>query len=789
MGFAQTSLRGLRLSRRGGLIFFKEDFFMFNKKFFVVMAVLLSVSLFLIGCPTEAEDGAAGAPGNAGDPGTPGTDAAYAVPASIGAVGLQGLIDAYGSTRGLSVGITEIVGGGMVTFGAAKVEVLTSLKTDADASGGPVALYLVGAANVTLKQGAKIVLGNANDMALVDADSELAIEGGKVASHAPLGDDGKPDFSTVDGNVTAVEDYTLTATAADIPSGLTVYVYGALTIDEDSVNPAGTVVAIGTVTVSGDSTGSSNVFTKVNVDAATISASGDDAKVKFGTTLAGTKFDLAVGLDVGGVTDVTADVTGAGVLTLSGAVTAAAITGDGKVTFSNSAPIAFGAGSSVKAAAITFVKGFTSPGAEGTVTLDGAVTVTNAETVGFGHADGTVTLKAGTVVSNTLAPATAELTAGGDDVVLTGASTSTVVKVLTSGGLDVSGAGIEFDGPVAFGGNLTLTAVPATFNGNVSFVEGKKITLTTAASIITLGQNIVLGLPTAANVPAVFGSVIDSYGAEEAGVTLTPADGTVLTFTAPRTITQSGSGGHGIKIAGKAGLPAGATYKVASESDKVGSLTLDTGAELLLASGVLLPGPNELDTAAESKLVLTGATDSNGALLKGDGTLKAGAAAIVGGDNGWQAVGTGAVTIAADKIEAAAVLTSGATGTVDPSITVGNGSLTVAASTVIDFTTVASLVVEKSASPVIAGTVILAADTTILKFGTGAETGDATSTQLASAFTNLTSVGSGITGKTTDSSSSSGTLTQIIGANDNNTLVGGDNDDVTINSTVTVDNS
>jgi hypothetical protein len=54
-----------RLSRRGGLIFFKEDFFMSNKKFYLVgMAVLLSVSLFLIGCPTEAENGTNGIRGD-----------------------------------------------------------------------------------------------------------------------------------------------------------------------------------------------------------------------------------------------------------------------------------------------------------------------------------------------------------------------------------------------------------------------------------------------------------------------------------------------------------------------------------------------------------------------------------------------------------------------------------------------------------------------------------------------------------------------------------------------------
>jgi hypothetical protein len=62
----------------------KEDFFMTNKKFFIGMAVLLSVSLFVIGCPTEA-DGGAGQRGNDGTAGATYLPSGVISPADVAA--------------------------------------------------------------------------------------------------------------------------------------------------------------------------------------------------------------------------------------------------------------------------------------------------------------------------------------------------------------------------------------------------------------------------------------------------------------------------------------------------------------------------------------------------------------------------------------------------------------------------------------------------------------------------------------------------------------------------------
>jgi hypothetical protein len=192
-----------------------------------------------------------------------------------------------------------------------------------------------------------------------------------------------------------------------------------------------------------------------------------------------------------------------------------------------------------------------------------------------------------------------------------------------------------------------------------------------------------LGLPTAANVPVVYGSVIANPGST-GNVTLTPANATKLTFVAGRSVEQgssSGSAAHGITIGGNASLPAGATYTVASAATVIGTLTIDEDAELLLAAGVLVDSATDTTnshTGASSKVVLTGAASTNGASLAGEGVVKAGATTITGGASGsWQAVGASSTfAIAVDAITASAA--AALTGTDDDgAITVEGGRLTV----------------------------------------------------------------------------------------------------------------
>jgi hypothetical protein len=401
------------------------------------------------------------------------------------------------------------------------------------------------------------------------------------------------------------------------------------------------------------------------------------------------------------------------------AATPVSIVSAGTVEFSNAAAPVFGVGSSIKAATIEFKDGLKSPATDGTVTLDAAEVIIPAnKTILFGGAAGTITLAAGTeVVAST--GGTVLLKADGGKAELKGVATTVVTAstgglaisagastfggpVSFAGTLAVSGGAVIFDGPVAFSDDLTLSGIAATFNGNVSVVKQKAIVLSDTSSSVRLGAGVYLGLPAAAGVPAVYKSVIynPSEVATEVVVLTAAAANTKLTFgdsseNPPRLITQanSGTGAHGITITGKASLPAGATYTVASEANNVGTLSLGTNAELSLAAGYLVSADedkaNGLTTASpSSKLALIGASGTNGAILAGAGKVIAGGSTIVGGTNGWQAVDSNSstvpVTISVDKIESDASTTAltAVTGTSQPSITVAAaGTLTIAGNT------------------------------------------------------------------------------------------------------------
>jgi hypothetical protein len=265
------------------------------------------------------------------------------------------------------------------------------------------------------------------------------------------------------------------------------------------------------------------------------------------------------------------------------------------------------------------------------------------------------------------------ISGGKGSVAITGAASLTAAAFGNTGTTTFnstagfSTAAATFAGPVVFKDNVTLTTIGVTFGGDAFFADEKKITLTAATSIITLkpGSELAHGAP-ATGVPTAYSAIIANF--DEADVTLTPSAGTVLTFGASgeKSITQSGTGGHGIKITGNATLVPDATYTVKSESSNVGTLTVAASSELVIGAGLLTPTPEGFGSGADndddtsSKLVLTGASEANGALLKGAGSVVAGGTTIVGADDGWQAVadsGTPTVTIAEDSIAGSAAVT------------------------------------------------------------------------------------------------------------------------------------
>jgi hypothetical protein len=240
----------------------------------------------------------------------------------------------------------------------------------------------------------------------------------------------------------------------------------------------------------------------------------------------------------------------------------------------------------------------------------------------------------------------------GDPLTLSGTSTFANTGLTTfTKAVEVTTSPATFAGPVNFNDNLTLTAIGATFSGQASFAPTKGAILTTAGSIITLNQGGSL---------AGGGTDVLANGSATA-VTLTPAINTSLSF-GQGSILQGSSGtpaAHSITIGGTTpvlNLATGATYTVNSDGTNNATLSVGTDGNFVLGE-------------QGSKLVLTGS--ANGAILTGPGKVTAAGTEIIGGQYGWKAVGAGTVSIERGKIYAAtSVLTGGATGTPDPSITV-----------------------------------------------------------------------------------------------------------------------
>ena len=583
------------------------------------LAVSVYTAWILVGCESPT-DGAPGSAGRIGD---------GHVGGEVSVAGLQAMIDRYDGTGAeLVLDNVEITGGGVVDFKTVKAYVVGPLATDNDGTEGAAILKLVDAI-IEFGTGGNIELGDANDIAI----GTTAHFAGKGATGIYA--EGVADLADAVGSVTAVENLTLSATATSIPTGLTVYVYGNLTVNAGSVQPTqGKVVSIGTVTLAGDNAVALADATYVDVNNAEIVISPANATrtVTLPATVDGPRFYLSGQQDdltvTGGTTKFAAHVRGNGKLKLASAVTDVDIIGSGNIHFADVADtaISFAAGSSVTARTITFDDGFDSPGSAANVTLDGAVYIVAGKAINSDYADSTVTLKAGTAIRTTEDGTPLALRAV-SDLVLTLKHADSVVTVNAGGKVAVGGAnsGVEFGGDVVFGDDLTLTATPATFDKTAYFHDGKKITLTTAASIITLTADtgaFVAGEP-GAN-PWVYDAVLQ---AGESNAVLTPGEAVDLTFSAggSRGITQ-GATTVALVLSGDAHITSGATYTVAAGESAANILKVAAESLLTLGSGALEGQGAEFDDAAAS-IVLTGHANHAGTLVlanKTNGSAQAG---------------------------------------------------------------------------------------------------------------------------------------------------------------------
>ena len=597
----------------------KQKFFIFG------MAALLGASLFLIGCPTDAADGTNGTNGAQGP-----ISGHYA-----GEVSVQALTDAVAKGWVIQLDDATITGGGTLDLRGADVTVYGKLETKADSA----AVYILAGSSVKLAEGASIEPGEVGDYFFGVAD-HAAAKGGSQSSNVSVVSASLPTDAagaTAVGGVTAVENLTLDESVTTDPAwyalSLKVFVYGTLTVKGKANAPGtATVTALKNVVIEAPATATDTISTlseankaKVDVSAATIGYSGTaTVKVALPTALSSPAFSVTGEggvLEVSGSTTVNARVgPGNGLVKFTEAVTTVAITGAGNVAFSE-----------------------------------------------------TLTALQGTITAKTAAFA---------DAVTTAAALTIDADLTTfDGAVEIATGAATFNGKVVFKDDLTLTAVGAAFKGPAFFADGTVISLSAATSVITLKPGAGLAHGDATKIPAVYSAILGNIDDED-NVTLTPGVNTTLTFgaAAAKSITQAGTAGHSIKIGGKAALIASATYTVASESGKVGTLELDTDAELHIDDGVLLaagaPAGYDNDPDTSAKLVLTGASGTDGAVLKGAGTVAAGGTEIVGGTNGWQAVGASTtVAITADAITGTGTDAELVAGTSAGAITIGGNTV------------------------------------------------------------------------------------------------------------------
>jgi hypothetical protein len=596
------------------------------KKFLTGMAVLLSASLFFIGCPTEPEDGK---PGEAGGQGS---DAGFTIEGNKSVEYVQDKIDFYqGKTAMLDFYNVTITGGGVVDFGAVKAHIYGTLATDSVTTEGAAILNLV-AADVTFGTGAEIALGDAGDVALLKA--EYLDYAGSTGIYAQ-GVGGPADFADVAGSVTAVENLLLGSTAAAYPATLTIYVYGTLTLNDAVVPASGKVVAIRNVAVSG-TVGDVSDDTKVDVSMAQISVvNNGQAAVKLPASLAASRFYLSGGqeaLTVTGTTDISAHVVaGNGTLVLGGAVTHAAITGYGNIEFTNgTTATGFTSASSVAGTSVNFTNGFSTADNQ-LVTLDGPVVIPAGKTITLGNGSGGVTLAEGLVLSVD----SAAVLSVDSDITLkatsdTGAVLTAAANKLTAGtqALTMSGnAGVEA------GATLEANDVAVTIDTNSYLaLDGTGTIAITSATSGTFAGTVQVNTP--ANLATLVGEtfagsdkitrIVLTSDATLAAALTVPADvtvavdkgGTLTTHADGIAITAAGilalvgdTGVGGGKVSGK--ITAGTTtfagdWQAQAVTDETFGAISITSAE----TGATIAGVDAAGTAAAVTLkAVSGATN------------------------------------------------------------------------------------------------------------------------------------------------------------------------------------
>jgi hypothetical protein len=542
-----------------------------TKKFFIGMAVFLSVSLFLIGCPTEA-DGSVGERGSAGlSAGTLPDDASVALFdayfSRLDTVFLTAALDT--GTFKVPKGKTLVVVGDVTLISGTVINAFDGTLDVADGgfagSNGVLIVADAKAAEVKAKAASLIV------PKYVAAIGETEIDEDVVLSSLTIGDEGWDDFATFAGSTYTVYvtgDAAIDATTAIDTSSAKLTVFGDVTAKGTLTLGANTT--IGKVTATG-TLGLTGIARIKELNTATYVVTAAT-----GTSVTLDKLDSGAG----------------GKLVLQDAVFAVTIgAGNGNIEFNTGAPV--------------FATSISSFGNTGLTTFKAAVTAAIGITF-----DGPVAFE-GTFGFTDVAVAFNNTVSFADDVTRTtggalsfgGNVTLEKEKAITLGGTATvtlkAGAAIN---AALSAGDADVVLTPAT--GAVLTVDAsddKKIALSTAGLAVTSGTLSVatgaeLAVPTSLSLSVAAGAVLDIVG----DVSLAGTGSVVLATAATG---QTG----GAKITGTGKL-------TAQDAEIVGG----TGGWLaVLASGSTAATVTIASTATNGQATITGSATSHTASLKG----------------------------------------------------------------------------------------------------------------------------------------------------------------------------
>ena len=553
---------------------------MLQKKFLLVMAALVSVSLVLTGCPTDAEAGPAGTAGSSG------TDGPVLISRDISAEDLQLVID---EGRELLLVNVNITGTGVVNFKTAKAKITGKLTT---ADGSTAVAILAAEADLAFAEGAVINLGEGDDV-FIGTAAHAAKASGSYAANVVAAVSGAGDWAGITGGVTGIKDLELTAGLV-IPSGLKVVVYGTLTVGAASPSGGygGGIVAVGTVLVTASNVTALSAAANVDVTHATIKLEkNEEVAITLPAALSGPVFTVTGEqgvLKVTGPTTISAHVTGNnGYVEFVSAVTQAKITGGGRVRFADPASdgtaTAFAAASplvtnSITGSIIEFPYGF-STSQYAAVALDGDIRLGAGKAITFGHADGTVKLADGSAVYVGNGAAATKLLEATADTVLTPVATAALTATAAVTGASSAPAKLTLSAA-----KLTVTSGELTVPADAELAAGNELVVADDAAIKTDG-----GL-----------------------ITVSGTTGKVNGFTAPAATTVSLSG-------------------VAAASSKT---TITLGANLVVPAAasttLAIPAAVTLDAGLFGVTLQADKTNQGTLEVASGGTLKAGATEITG---------------------------------------------------------------------------------------------------------------------------------------------------------------